>query len=391
LHHPSDTTDLAIVGGGVIGLATAWRAAQAGMRVSLFERHNPGAATSAIAAGMLAPVSEAHMTERPLLALGLDSAALYPSFLDEVEQETGMDCGRITAGTLLVARDQDDAEWLQRELALRLELRLPVERLLPSDARGLEPSLAPGLRMALGFPHDHAVDPRKLTAALAVVAAKAGARLRPGSEIVRIVVRSGRACGVELADGERVQAGNVLVAAGPWASELAGVPDDARIPIHPVKGQILRLRDPNGPGLLTRVLRVRTSYVVPRGDGRYVLGATMEERGYDTTVTAGAAFELLRDGTEIVPGLDELVIEEFSAGLRPATRDNAPAIGPSHIPGLHWAVGHFRNGILLAPVTAQLLVRALTGESDPRLQAFSPARLLAPAQSMTGAAFAATR
>jgi glycine oxidase len=178
-----------------------------------------------------------------------------------------------------------------------------------------------------------------------------------------------------MTDGEVLHADQVVIAAGSWSGQIAGIPEAARVPIHPVKGQILRLHDPAGPGLVSRVLRIEGGYLVPRGDGRYVLGATMEERGFDTTVTAGAVFELLREAIELAPGVSELVIDETIAGLRPATPDNAPALGPGAVPGLHWAVGHFRSGILLAPITAELVVRGLLGDELPELAApFSPAR-----------------
>jgi glycine oxidase len=181
--------------------------------------------------------------------------------------------------------------------------------------------------------------------------------------------------GVRLASGEHVAAEQVVVAAGAWSDAIEGIPAEARVPIHPVKGQILRMHDPAGPGLVGRVVRMTSGYLVPRGDGRYVLGATMEERGFDTTVTAGAVFELLRDASELVPGISELVIDEIIAGLRPSTPDNTPAIGPSAMPGLHWAVGHYRNGILLAPITAEIVVAGLGGEELPELAApFAPSR-----------------
>jgi glycine oxidase len=183
-------------------------------------------------------------------------------------------------------------------------------------------------------------------------------------------------CGVKLADGETVVADQVVIAAGAWG--FGGLPDDARVPLRPVKGQIMRLRDPSGPGLLRHVLRMRGGYVVPRSDGRYVVGATMEERGFDTQVTAGAVYELLRDATELLPGLGELVLEEVGAGLRPAAPDNAPVIGPGVVPGLHWATGHYRHGVLLAPVTADALADVLTGEPLPdRLAPFAPLRFAA--------------
>ena len=246
-----------------------------------------------------------------------------------------------------------------RLLAVRERLELPARRLLASEARRLEPALAPVLRLAIEIPDDHAIDPRHLTAALSEAVTGAGGVVREDAEVSRVSIENDRVRGVELAHGEAVRADHVVIAAGVWSSAIAGLPEDARVPIHPVKGQILRLHDPAGPGLLSHVVRMHRGYIVPRGDGRYVLGATMEERGHDTTVTAGPVHELLRDAIELVPGLDELVIDELSAGLRPGTPDNAPALGPGAVAGLHWATGHYRNGILLAPITAEIVVDAI--------------------------------
>jgi glycine oxidase len=359
----------------VIGLAVAWRAARLGMSVVVLERGEPGHGTSRVAAGMIAPVSEARSTEQALLRLSLASARAYPEFVEELIEGSGHDPGYLACGTLAAARDRDEAEALERELALRHSLGLPVRRLLASEARRLEPSLAPALRLALEVPDDHAIDPRKLTAALAEAARHAGAELQSGAGVSAVTVSGGRVRGVRIAGGRSVRSEQVVVAAGVWSGTLGGIPDDGRVPIRPVKGQILRLHDPAGAGLLTRALRMHVGYVVPRGDGRYVLGATMEERGFDTTVTAGPVFELLRDAIELLPGLSELVIDEFSAGLRPSTPDNAPAIGPGAMPGLHWASGHHRHGVLLAPITAQIAVSGLAGEAMPELAAaFSPVR-----------------
>jgi glycine oxidase len=181
-----------------------------------------------------------------------------------------------------------------------------------------------------------------------------------------------------MSDGARVAAADVVIAAGAWSSAMEGIPDDARVPIRPVKGHLLRLRDPAGAGLLDRVLRMDGAYVVPRGNGDYVLGATVEERGWDMSVTAGAVYELLRAAEEVLPGIAELELMEASAGLRPGTPDNAPAIGPAPLAGLHWATGHYRHGILLAPVTADLVVAGIAGEALPELAApFAPERFAA--------------
>lgn len=382
--HPSHPTfDVAVVGGGIIGLAVAWRAQLRGLRTLLVERE-PRLAQGAThaAAGMLAPVSEANVAERELLALGLESAARYPAFVAELAAATGEAPGFLRCGTMAVARDRDEAEALDRERAARAGMGLEIERLLPSEARRREPGLAPTLRLALDAPDDHAVDPRRLAEVLALAIERAGGEIRVGVAVERIDAAPGgaRVAGVTLSGGERIAAEHVVVAAGAWTRQLGGLPDAACVPVRPVKGQILRLRDPAGPGLFTRVLRMDPGYLVPRGDGRYVLGATMEERGYDTDVTAGGVFELLRDAIELVPGISELVLEELEAGLRPGTPDNAPALGPGALAGLHWAAGHHRNGILLAPITADLLLASLAGEPLGDLAApFTPTRFGAPA------------
>jgi glycine oxidase len=356
VRHPAagdSSYDVAIVGGGIVGLSIAWRARARGLSVVVFDRGAIGAATSRVAAGMLAPVAEADASERALLHLGLRSARRWPAFAQELTDATGADIDYRTCGTLLLARDRDEAEALERERDLRERLELRVERLLPSAARRLEPALAPTLRSALHLPDDHAVDPRLVCAALARATQDAGAVLRPG---------------VEVTDLGELPAQQVVVAAGPW-SEAFG--DEA--PVRPVKGQSLRLLDPAGPGLFDRVMRWDGGYLVPRGDGRYVLGATSEERGFDTAVTAGGVYELLRDAGELVPGVLELEIEEAIAGLRPGTPDNAPIIGRSPSdPRIVWATGHYRNGVLLAPITADLVVAELAGE--PVEHPFGPAR-----------------
>ena len=276
------------------------------------------------------------------------------------------DPGHRPTGTLLVARDRDEAEALERSLAFRRELGLEVERLRPSQARRAEPALAPTVRLALDVPSDHSVDPRRMVAALAVAFERAGGEYR------RARVTSAFHGGVRLDSGEVVRADQVLIATGTGAVEA---PDP--VPVRPVKGQLLRLRDPRGPGLIRRTVRGPQAYLVPRADGGYVLGATMEERGADTAPTAGGVYELLRDMSEVVPGVLELEIEELLAGLRPATPDNLPAIGPGTANGLLWATGHFRNGILLAPLTAELIAAAACGEPLPDWAAVADPRRFA--------------
>ncbi|MGN6167420.1 MAG: glycine oxidase ThiO [Solirubrobacteraceae bacterium] len=365
-----------VIGGGVIGLAVAWRLAQQGAGVVVLERGEPGRGTSHVAAGMLAPVSEAQPREEPLLRLGIASARAYPEFAVALREASGLDPGYLQCGTLIAARDRDEAEALERELQIRTRFGLAVQRLTPTEARRMEPALAPTIRGALEAADDHAIDPRLLTASLACAARRAGVEVRTGTTVTEVELGPDDAfSAVRLSDAERLAGEALVVAAGAWSGCLSGLPPDALVPIRPVKGQIMRLRDPGGPGLMTRALRLPAAYLVPRGDGRYVLGATVEERGFDTTVTAGALFELLRDAVELVPGISELVIDELSAGIRPGTPDNAPVIGAGAVPGLFWATGHYRHGILLAPVTAELVAAAvLRGELPLLAEPFSPAR-----------------
>jgi glycine oxidase len=373
--------ELVVVGAGIIGLAIAWRASERGLGVTVLERDTVGSGASHVAAGMLAPVAEVEFGEagRRLLGLGLRSAELWPAFAQELEAAAGLDVGLMRTGTLLVARDADEARELERQLTFRESLGLRVERLRPSEAREREPALAPTVRLALHAPDDHSVDPRLALAALRQACLSAGVELRERTAVSRIELEADRVAAVTLAGGERLPARTVVVAAGSWSERVAGLADEARVPVRPVKGQILRLRDPGGPGLLGRAIRFDGGYVVPRADGRYVLGGTVEERGFEPLPTVGGVYEMLRNAGELVPGISELEIEELSVGFRPGTPDNGPAIGPGAVDGLLWATGHYRNGILLAPLTAEIVVALLEGEQPAAelLAACDPGRFAA--------------
>ncbi|TDB84163.1 glycine oxidase ThiO [Actinomadura sp. KC216] len=367
--------EIVIIGAGVIGLATAWRAAAGGAAVTLVDPE-PASGASAVAAGMLTPVSELTYGEEPLLRLGLASRDRYGAFVAELEELTGLETGYRTDGIIEVAFDADDLKYLDDLRRFQETLGIPVEALTGRECRRLEPMLAPGVRGGLLAPEDGSIDPRRLTPALLAAAEKLGVHLvRRRAE--GIVVERDTATGVRLDDGTTINAERVLLAAGPWSGDLDGLPPGTVPPVRPVKGQVLRLRARTP--FITRSTRgmVKGSpvYLVPRLDGEIVVGATQEELGFDTRVTAGGLWELLRDARELLPGVTELEFTEVSAGLRPGSPDNAPVMGPSALPGLVIGTGHFRNGILLAPISADILSATLLDRPVPEVAGpFSPGR-----------------
>jgi glycine oxidase len=375
----ADAPDVLVVGGGCIGLAVAWRAALAGLRVTVADPH-PGAGASWAAAGMLAPVTEVHHGEEALLRLNLASAERYPSFVEELEEDAETGVGYRRCGTLFVAADGGDRAVLEELHRFQQSLGLAARLLSGRECRSLEPMLAPGIRGGILAPEDHQIDSRRLTPALLAAATRRGVAVRR-SAVAEVVVADGRAVGVRLEGGEVLGSGVVVLAAGCWSASIPGPPPGVMPAVRPVKGQILHLRGPAHPAFLSRNLRgvARGShvYLVPRHDGRIVLGATVEEKGYDTAVTADAAYTLLRDAHELLPGVLELELAETHAGLRPGSADNAPLIGPSALPGLVMATGHYRNGVLLTPATADGLAAYLaTGWVENGLRPFSPARFV---------------
>jgi glycine oxidase len=376
--------DVLIVGGGVIGLSIGWRAAEQGMRVVVADPQ-PGQGATHAAAGMLTPIAEAAYAEREIFTLGRDSLRRYPAFVAELESVTGLATGFRQTGTLQVAYDNDDLAMLAELRKLQETFGVHLRQLSARECREAEPMLDPSVRGGLLAADDGSVDPRRLAAALLTAAEGAGARIIPQA-VTEISCAGGRAIGGRLADGRQVTAGHVVLAAGWQSGGLPGLPSGIAPPLRPVKGQILRLRTAAAssagdvpPGLLRRTVRgiVHGSsvYLVPRDNGELVIGATQEELGPDTTVTAGGVWELLRDARTLVPGITELELADAVAGLRPGTPDNAPVIGPSALPGLVMATGHFRAGVLLAPVTADTVTHYLTtGTADPLWQAFGPGR-----------------
>lgn len=355
--------DVAVVGAGPVGLAIAWRCAQRGLRVVVHDPA-PGSGASRVAAGMLSPVAEAYFGEHELTGLLAASAARWPAFAAELAAAVGTGFGYRTEGTIVVGLTGDDLAEARRLWSYQQGLGLPITPLRPSELRDREPALAPRVRGGAVAPGDHQVDPRRLVGALRAAAEKAGVTLIPGAVAA-------------LSD---VDAGVTVVAAGCGAAALTG------LPVRPVKGQVLRLRAPGGeaPGF-RHVIRGyadgESVYLVPRDSGEVVIGATVEERG-DTTVTAGAVLRLLRAAVDLVPELAEYDLAEASAGLRPGTPDNAPILGPlPGRPGVLAATGHHRHGIVLTPVTADLITELIVaGEADPLLAPFTPDRFGIPTE-----------
>jgi len=367
--------EIAIIGAGVIGLATAWRAAARGAVVTLVDPE-PGSGASAVAAGMLTPVSEVAYGEERLLALGLASRDRYGAFVAELEEETGLGTGYRADGILEVAFDADDLRYLDEVRRLQERWGIPTEALTGRECRKLEPMLAPGVRGGLLASEDGSVDPRRLAPALLAAAEKRGVRM-VRRRATGVIVEKDVAVGVRLEGGGEVRAERVLLAAGAWSGGLEGVPEEVLPPVRPVKGQVIRLR--TAVPFLRRSTRglVKGSsiYLVPRADGEIVVGATQEEMGFDTRVTAGGLWELLRDARELLPGITELEFAEVSAGLRPGSPDNAPLMGPTALPGLVVGTGHYRNGILLTPVSADILTEVLLDGTVPEVgRPFVPER-----------------
>ena len=353
--------DAVIVGGGVIGLSCAWRAAQRGARVAVVERSRPPAGATRVAAGMLAPVGELAFGEPELLKMTLAAAEIYPDFVAELEAASGISTGYSICGALHVALDRDEAAELRRVHELQRSLGLGAEWLPPRRCRELEPGLTPAFNGGVHAPGEGAIDPRALAAALLAALDAEGVDLLSGTEVAEALLDGERIGGVRTDRGEELRAATVVLAAGAWSAQAEWLPARARPSVRPVKGQILELRARDGVAPCERIVASERVYLVPRPDGRLIVGATVEEQGFDTAATAGGVHELLREAYRLLPDVAEMELVEAAAGLRPGTPDNLPLVGPSELDGLLWATGHYRNGILLAPLTAEMLVHQLEG------------------------------
>lgn len=377
----SDRSDVCIAGGGIIGLAIGYELARRGQQITVLEAQGVGEqAAAGVAAGMLAPYGEVSVAHPELTKLATASHDLYPGFIEELEALTGMSTGFDQTGTLFVAAHRDHvAPLIQLDAFLR-ERGMAAERLSGPEARDLEPALAPAVSAGLLMADDWQVDPRRLMRALSAAITKLGGTIRERAR-VRGVERVGGTYHVRYGEPVEVLTANrVVIAAGAWSEDIERGPE--QLPLRPVRGEILRLR---GERLIQRVVRSPGVYLVPRVDGELVVGATSEERGFDGRLLAGSVLELLRESYRLAPGIYDMELAESQVGFRPALRDHLPAMGRLDEDGLFIATGHFRNGVELAPISAQIMGSLLCGETaDEPWHMFSPQRFVTTTASATG-------
>ena len=375
--------DAVFVGGGIVGLACAWHAARRGARVAVVELGEPPAGATNVAAGMLAPVGELTFGEPELLQLTLAAARLYPGFVAELEAASGIATGYARSGALHVALDRDEAVQLRRIHDLQRSLGLEAEWLPPRRCRELEPGLTPAFNGGVFAAGEASVDPRAVARALVAAIGEAGGEVLCGREVLDGVFEGQRLVGVRAARPAASQSGEelelradaVVLSNGAWSGATPWLPEEARPPVRPVKGEVLELRTRDGGPPCERIVCSERVYLVPRDDGRLIVGATSEERGFDTAVTAGGTHELLREAYRLLPDVAEMELAGATAGLRPGTPDNLPIVARGAIEGLVLATGHYRNGILLAPLTAEAVAAILAGEAPPEaIAAPAPAR-----------------
>jgi glycine oxidase len=373
-------SEAVVVGGGITGLSLAYELARRGREVLVLDRHDVAGVATRAAAGMLAPTSEADLSERALVDLELDSLRRYPEFVAGLERLTGESCGYRTDGTLWVALNRDQDGELERLFAMQRAKGLPARRLSAVEALAREPHLSGRIVAGLLAEGDHQIDPRALTRALGAALARLGGHVVAGCRVDRIEHVGDEVVAVSGAVGGRalrVSCQVAVLAGGVWSEDV-----DAPLPplgLRPVKGQLVRLA---GPELIRHVVRSPDVYLVPRRGGELLVGATMEEQGFDARPMAGAVLDLLREAWRLLPGVYELAISELSVGFRPALRDHLPVIGAAAVRGLYVATGHFRNGVLLAPATAHHLAEWIVGGAPPAaLAPFGLERLEAAAVS----------
>lgn len=363
-----------IVGAGISGLSIAWQLAKAGEDVTVFDRGKVGRETTWAAGGMLAPLVEAEPGEEELLPLLLESRTMWRDFAAELEAASNHGVDYRDEGTMVVALDRDDHARLEFLEGYYRDMDLAVERLSGREVLRREPYLSRRVTGGLFSPLDHQVDNRKVVVALKEAALKAGVTLREDCAVLALETGAGRVKGLVTDEGF-FESDLVILASGPWARELEGIPQEFLAPVRPVKGQMAAVRMPDADPILRHVVWIPDGYLIPRRDGRLIIGGTMEDVGFDWDLTAGGVMEILRNAWEALPGIYDLPLIETWVAFRPTSRDDAPIFGPSGLEGLHYALGHHRNGILLAPMTAKVICdQILKGELPGSAKPFTMAR-----------------
>lgn len=368
-----------IIGGGIIGLSLGWQLAKRGMKVEILEKGKTGrdallhGQASYASAGMLAPHTEMGFEDIELFYLCRKSLDMYDKFCDELYNDCGIEVKVERTGCILPGFDRDDAERLRRLYDFHERINIPVQWLTGSEARDKEPLLSPKCTGAIWIEDDAQINNRRLLEALKIAFEKNGGQLYEEHPVERINIENGKVTGAYF-HGKDAEYDYVVVCAGAWTKQIEGIPENLLPPVRPVKGQVINLRL-NDSCTLTKVVRAPDVYLLPKSDGRLVIGASCEEMGFDTNPTAGEIFRLLERAWEAVPSIYDLPIDSIDVGLRPGSRDHMPIIGDSEIEGLFFATGHYRNGILLTPITAyELSEWIVTGIKSKALKEFQLSR-----------------
>ncbi len=347
------TDQILIVGAGVIGLSIAWELAGLGYSVVVADRSQPGSGATRAAGGMLGLTAEVKFDEQDMLELEKQSLLMFPEYVAALKKDSGINPDYRSKATLVLARDRDDAEALQRSFDYQKSVGLPAQWLDEDEIELNFPSLR-GIPRAVRCPNDHCVDPRRMTDALVAACKVRDVTFVDDVSASSLITDEGRCKGVETDDGRRIFADQTVIAAGAWSSQIAGIPEFNKPTLRPVRGQMIAI-DTGSDHLIDRVLRTPAVYIIPRQNGRLLIGSTMEEKGFSEEVTAGAVRTLLREAWRILPGIDEHPIESLFSGFRPVSIDDRPLLGPSLVDDLFLATGHGRHGILLAPVSGQIM------------------------------------
>jgi glycine oxidase len=362
-----------IIGGGVIGLSLGWQLLRKGAEVEIFERDLSGRGAGWVAAGMLTPQAELGFEEIELFNFMRKSLELYPRFLNELNEDSGIDVKIDNCGSLFAGFERDDMRRLRRIYDFREKINLPAKWLTGSEAKELEPMLSPKCTCGLWMPDDAQIENRELLKALLRAFRNKGGQIHEIANVFSIKIENSKIKGITVND-KYVEVSNLVVAAGAWSKQIQGIPENMLPPVRPVKGQIMSL-SMEGDNRVKHAIRGRDVYLVPKADGRLIVGASNEEMGFDTNPTAGEIYRLLERAWETVPGIYEYPIQEIQVGLRPGSRDHEPIICDSEIEGLYFATGHYRSGILLTPVTAyELSDWIITGKKSELLAPYQLSR-----------------